>query len=204
MLFRSPLALAAGFAEGGELRRALGHAAMTALTRSLFDRAGFVPPPSTDSTGQIDAAAGETVGMVGHFTPLIGRLVARGVKLRIIELREDLVRDDGSVRVTTDARELAACRQVLATGTLLLNDSLESTLAHCRQAERLVLLGPSVGVPPDPLFARGVTALGGHWVAQPAAFADALRRGEPTNAFAWKYALAPAGYPGWSTLVARL
>ena len=49
-------------------------------------------------------------------------------------------------------------------GTLMLNDSLERMLPHCRGAEHLALVGPSVGAPPDPLFARGVTLLGGHWV----------------------------------------
>lgn len=198
-----PLALARDFGRGNLLRRTLAFAAITALTRSVFDRAGFVPPRSTDSTGQLAPEPGETVGMIGHFTPLIGRLVARGAKLLIVELREDLVRDDGTVRVTTDPRELAACRQILATGTLMLNDSLDATLAHCRHAGRLVLLGPSVGVPPDPLFARGVTLIGGHWVADGAGFTDALQRGEPTNPFAWKYALAPADYPGWSALQSR-
>lgn len=197
------LALARGFVGGDTLRRTLGFAAMNALTRSLFDRAGFVVPKSADSFGGLDPQPGDVIGMVGYFAPLIGRIVERGAKLVVVELREDLVRDDGTVRVTTDARELAGCRKVMATGTLMLNDSLDAMLAHCRGATHLALVGPSVGTPPDPLFARGVTLLGGTWVTDGAGFADALVRGEPTGPFGWKSALRAADYPGWAALLAR-
>jgi uncharacterized protein (DUF4213/DUF364 family) len=199
-----PLALARGFGSGDLLHRTLGFAAMNALTRCLFERAGFAPPRSADSFGGLDPRPGATLGMVGYFAPLVGRLVERGARLVVVELREDLVRDDGTVRITTDPRELAGCRRIMATGTLMLNDSLEHMLPHCRGAEHLALVGPSVGAPPDPLFARGVTLLGGHWVHEGAGFVDALMRGEPTAPFAWKSALARDGYPGWDALLARL
>jgi hypothetical protein len=40
--------------------RALGFAAVNALTRELFDRAGFVPPPAADSIGGLDPQPGES------------------------------------------------------------------------------------------------------------------------------------------------
>lgn len=199
-----PLALAHEVGSDDTLRRTVAFAAVNALTRCLFDRAGFVPPKSADSLGGLAPAPGETVGMVGYFTPLVKRIVERGAKLVIVELREDLVRDDGSVRITTDPHELAGLRQVLATGTLMLNDSLDRMLGHCRGAAHLALIGPSVGAPPDPLFARGVTLLGGTWVRESRSFVESLVRGEPTGAFADKSALRPADYPGWEALLARL
>lgn len=199
-----PLALAHELGSGDTLRRTAAFAAVNALTRCLFDRTGFAPPKSVDSLGGIDPAPGERIGMVGFFAPLFKRIVDRGATLTVIELREDLVRDDGTVRVTTDASELAGLQQVLATGTLMLNDSLDRMLAHCRGARHVALIGPSVGTPPDPLFARGVTLLGGTWVREPRAFVDALVRGVPTGAFADKSALRPADYPGWDALLARL
>jgi len=197
------LALAREFDGSDPVRRTLAFAAVNALTRCLFDRAGYEPPRSADSFGGLDARAGETLGMIGYFAPLVDRLVARGAKLLVVELREDLVRDDGTVRVTTDAAELSRCRQVLATGTLMLNDSLDRMLAFCRGAERVSLVGPSVGGPPDPLFTRGVTLLGGHWVHDIPGFVDALRAGEPTGALAFKSSLVRADYPGWDALLRR-
>jgi len=198
------LALARGFASGDLLRRTLGFAAMNALTRCLFDRAGFVPAKSADSFGGLDPKPGATLGMIGWFAPLAGRLSERGARLVVVELREDLVRDDGRVRITTDPRELAACPRIMATGTLMLNDSLDRMLPFCRHAEHLALVGPSVGAPPDPLFARGATLLGGHWVHDGRGFVEALVRGEGTGPFAWKSALARDAYPGWDGLLARV
>jgi uncharacterized protein (DUF4213/DUF364 family) len=142
--------------------------------------------------------------MIGHFTPLIPRLLERGATLLIAELRADLAGEREGVRVTLDAGELAGCRKILSTGTLLLNDTLETMLGHCRNATHFAMIGPSVGCPPDPLFARGVTLLGGSWVTDSAGYVAALREGVPTTAFSRKFALTPADYPGWDALLARL
>jgi uncharacterized protein (DUF4213/DUF364 family) len=197
------LALARGFGSADTLLRTLGFAAVNALTRCLFDRAGFVPPPSRDSLGQLDPQPGETIGMVGHFTPLLPRITACGARVVVLELRADLVGERDGVRVTLDPAELRGCDKVLATGTLLLNHTLEPMLAHCARASRFVLVGPSVGGPPDPLFARGVSLLGGSWIEDPAGFLDALRGGRPAGGSQRKSALEAADWPGWSALVGR-
>jgi uncharacterized protein (DUF4213/DUF364 family) len=195
-----PLDLARRYVDGDSLERTVGLAAVNALTRCVFDRAGFAPPTSSDSLGLLDPAPGEAVGMIGYFAPLVPQLVARGAQLVVVELRADLVGERDSVRVTLDPAELGGCAQVLATGTLLLNDTLDGMLQHCRHARRLALVGPTVGGPPDPLFARGVTVLGGRWVIDSRGYVDALQRGAPTCAFARKFSLAAADYPGWRAL----
>src|SRR5690606_10589079 len=60
-----PLILLRGCAQPEAAARVLGFATANALTRWLFDRAGFVPPESRDSLGGIAAAPGVQVGMVG-------------------------------------------------------------------------------------------------------------------------------------------
>lgn len=198
------LALARLYAQGDGALRTLGLAAANALTRCLFERAGFVPPASADSIADIDPQPGETVGMVGFFKPLVPRIVATGARLVVVELRADLVGQHDGYRVTLDAAELAHCRKVLATGTLLLNDTLDRTLAHCRGAERLALIGPSLGCLPDGLFARGVTSLGGSWITDPAAFVQTLPVGALRSAHARKFTLRAADWPGVDALLARL
>jgi uncharacterized protein (DUF4213/DUF364 family) len=197
------LAVAAAYASSDTLARTLGFAAVNALTRCLWSRAGFVPPASRDSLGHLDPQPGETIAMVGHFGPLLPLITAHGARVLVLELRADLVGERDGVRVTLDAAELEGCAKVLATGTLLLNHTLDAVLARCGRASRRVLLGPSVGGPPDPLFARGLTLLGGTWVADPAHYAHALRAGEPTGASARKFALGATDWPGWKTLLAR-
>ena len=101
-----------------------------------------------------------------------------------------------TITVDFDAAELEACSKVLSTSTILLNHTVDDMLAHCRKAQRIVLIGPSAGCLPEPLFARGVTVVGGSWITDRAGFIDALRRGESWSGFAYKFALAAADWPG--------
>lgn len=178
------------------LRRTLGFAACNALSRTVMERMGFAPPRATDSIGGIAPQAGDHVGMVGLFSPLLKQVTAAGARLTVIELNPDYAGHYDGYRVTLDAAELEACNKVLSTSTILLNQTVDAMLAHCRRAERIVLIGPSAGCLPDPLFARGVTVVGGSWITDRAGFIDALRRGDSWSAFAYKFALAAADWPG--------
>lgn len=196
------LALAREFSapsgEGGdaEIRRTLGFAAANALSRTVMVRMGFAPPRATDSIGGIDPQAGDHVGMVGLFSPLLKQVTAAGARLTVIELNPDYAGHYDGYRVTLDAAALEHCNKVLSTSTILLNHTVDRMLAHCRQAERIVLVGPSAGCLPDPLFARGVTVVGGSWITDCEGFIDALRRGDSWSAFAYKFALTAAEWPG--------
>lgn len=198
------LQLARGYATEQSVRRTVGFAAANALCRWFFDRAGFVPDASRDSIGELEPARGDRIGMVGHFGRLIERIVASGAALDVIELRADLAGDYPGYRVTLDPGALANCNKVLSTSTLLLNDSLDPVLAHCRAARWFAMVGPGAGCLPDPLFARGVTLLGGSRVIDKDAFRAALLAGESWSPHAQKFALAPSAYPGFEALLKRL
>jgi uncharacterized protein (DUF4213/DUF364 family) len=198
------LQVARWYATGEGVRRTVGFAAANALCRWFFDRAGFAPDASRDSIGELAPVPGDRIGMVGHFGRLIERIVASGAELSVIELRADLVGDYPGYRVTLDPGALAGCNKVLSTSTLLLNDSLDPILANCRAARYFAMVGPGAGGLPDPLFARGVTLLGGTWVTDPEAFRCALLAGESWSPHTTKFALAPTAYPGFEALLARL
>ncbi len=181
-----------------DLRRTLGFAAANALSRSVMDRLGFTPPRATGSLGGIEPQAGDHIGMIGLFTPLLPQLLPQlaeaGARLTVVELNPEYLGDHDGYRVTLDATELGACNKVLSTSTILLNHTVDSMLAHCRQASHIALIGPSAGCLPPPLFARGVSLIGGSWVSDRASFIDALRRGESWGQFAYKFALTPADW----------
>lgn len=155
--------------------RTIGFATANALTRCLFDRAGWQPERSADSLGALNAQAGEHIGMIGLFTPLLQRVLDSGARLTVVELKAHLAAQHEGWRVTLDAQALRDCDKVLATGTLVLNDSLERMLALCRRARFIAMIGPSMGCLPDALFARGVSLIGGSWVSDVPAYLDALR-----------------------------
>ncbi|MDY0046566.1 MAG: DUF364 domain-containing protein [Thauera propionica] len=191
------LQLAREFVGGAtDLRRTLGFAAANALSRSVMDRNGFAPPRATDSIGGIAPQAGDHIGMVGLFSPLLKQVTAAGAQLTVVELNPDYAGQYDGYRVTLDAAELECCNKVLSTSTILLNHSVDRMLAHCRNATRIALIGPSAGCLPDPLFARGVDVVGGSWVSDRAGFVDALRSGAAWSAFAYKFALTPADWAG--------
>ncbi|MEI7536921.1 MAG: DUF364 domain-containing protein [Comamonadaceae bacterium] len=183
--------------------RVIGFATANAISRCLYDRAGFRPNDSSDSIGQMNPQKGDSIGMIGLFRPLLGRVLKSGARLTVVELKADLVGQHDGYRVTLDAKELSACSKVISTSTLLLNDTLDDMLAQCRHARWFAMVGPSAGCLPDALFARGVTLLGGNWIRDGQGFVAALTSGAPHSEFTSKYALTAQGYPGWRELIQR-
>lgn len=183
--------------------KTIGFACANALSRCLFDRAGFRPEESSDSIGQMNPQPGEHVGMIGLFKPLLGRIIESGVRLTVLELKAELVGEHEGYRVTLDAEELSDCSKVLSTSTLLLNDTLDRIAGYCRNARWFAMIGPSAGCLPDALFARGVTLLGGSWINDRYGFIAALESGESHSAFTNKFVLTPDSYPGFAALLAR-
>lgn len=189
------------FASDDLVERALGLAAINAVTQHVFGRAGYEPDLAADSIGSLGLARGDRVGMVGYFAPLVPRVRALGLPLTVVELRADLVKEEPGLSVTLDPERLSDCNKIVCTSSVLLNDTLEQILFHCRQAEQLALIGPSASCFPDPLFARGVTAMGGYWVLDAETF---MRRAEalaPWGDAGKKSCVTRAGYPGTQALL---
>jgi uncharacterized protein (DUF4213/DUF364 family) len=199
---QDPLALASAWTEADPARRALGFAAVNALTRHLFDLAGYAPPAATDSLGGLDPRPGDHVGMVGLFPPLVPKVLAAGARLTVLERRADLAGPREGYEVTLDPATLAGCNKVLSTSTILLNASFDDILQAARGAQQLAIVGPGAGCLPDPLFRRGVTTLAGTWITDPAGLVAALASGAAWGANARKFALRREDYPGLAALLA--
>ncbi len=197
------LALARRYVSDSGIWKTLGFAAANAITRCLYDRAGFRPEDSSDSIGHLHPQPGEHIGMIGKFTPLLRRIVGSGARLTIVELKPELAGEHEGYRVTLDAGDLADCSKVVSTSTLLLNDTIDRMLACCRNAHWFAMVGPSAGCLPDALFARGVTLVGGTWINDRDGFTSTLKRGASFGDYASKFALTVDSYPGFDALLAR-
>jgi uncharacterized protein (DUF4213/DUF364 family) len=200
----APDQLARWFASSHMADRVLGLAAINAITRHFFRRARFAPDYATNSFGSLDLGPGDRLGMIGYFGPLVDRCRDKGIALTVLELDEALVQDAAGIEVTLDPTRLAACNKIVSTSTILLNGTLESVLALAAHAENFVIVGPSAGCVPDPLFTRGVSTVGGAEVIDPETFMHACKALEPWGDSTRKYCIQRGqGYPGFAALLER-
>jgi uncharacterized protein (DUF4213/DUF364 family) len=184
--------------------RSVGLAAINALSRHLFDRAGFAPDFATNSLGSLALGPGDRLGMVGFFPPLVRRARDEGIPLTVLELKSELVQQAPGLTVTLDPAHLAECSKIVCTSTALLNDSLDGVLAHTRGCREFVIIGPSAGFVPDALFARGITGIGGAWVTDPELLALRMERGERWGEASRKFSLRnDHAWPGVDELLRR-
>ncbi len=200
----SPLDVARWYADREGSQRTIGYAAVNALSALLFERAGFAPGMAGDTIGHLDPGPGDHVGMIGLFPPLVDRVVGTGARLSVVELKPRLAGERDRYRVTLDPEALRECGKVLCTSTVLLNDTVDAVIARCAAATALAVVGPGASCLPDPLFARGVTLVGGTWAVDRPALREAIRAGAPWGTSARKTAIRPADYPGFEALLDRL
>lgn len=199
-----PMVLARRLAGGGAVERAIALAAVNALTDSVWRRIGYEPPPAGNSLGDVVLGPDDHLGMIGFFPPLVQRVAEAGGRLSVVEMDAGMVERQRTrypqITIGLDRSLLAPCNTVVGTSTMLLNDTLDDMLAAAPRATRFAVIGPSAGLWPDPLFARGVTLLGGTRIADTQAFAEAMAVGESWSAATRKFAIARAGWPGWRAL----
>ncbi len=149
------------------LRRAVGVAALNALSSLAVDRFGTpegVLLPGVDALEAAEIRADDRVVMVGAFTPFVRTLKEQVAELWVVDRHPDALRDDERVlwRPPEGAAEvLAAATVVLLTGSALVEGGVDDLLAACGRARRVVLAGPTTSLWPVPFFAHGIHVLAG-------------------------------------------
>ncbi|QIZ76725.1 Rossmann-like domain-containing protein [Ferrimonas lipolytica] len=175
-------------------QQVLGAGALNAISQYVLKQRGFNYHNAEDSLELLDIQPGERVGMVGYFAPLIAQLREQMTPLTVIELRQDLVMSSDNFEVTTDPSKLTQCDKVLITGTSVINHTLEGLLQHCRNAKEIALVGPSVGLLPEVLFAHGITRIGGRAVVDSERFLQRWQSGEKWQDSVTRYSLRNSDY----------
>jgi uncharacterized protein (DUF4213/DUF364 family) len=193
--------LARGYASDEPAAKTVGFAAINALSQQLFCRADWTPSAAGDSLGEIEPQPGEHIGMIGLFRPLVTRVAEARARLTVLELKPELAGERENHRVTLDPADLASCDKVISTCAVMLNDTLDAVLAACRNARYFAIVGPTAGCVPDPLFSRGVDAIGGRRVVDAEAFREPFCNGQKWGSVASKYVIARQGYPGVDRLM---
>ena len=174
----------------------LGLAAVNAICQQVMRLTGNAPGDATDSLGLMQIGAGDRIGMVGFFPPLLKYLRETKAELVIIEKNSQLIERYPQLPVTLDVKALNGCNKVLCTGTTVQNDTLDEVLLHCCAAEHISVLGPTAGYFPDPLFARGVHVLGGRLVNDGLLLLDLIAQRKPWGTATRKLCFESSHYDG--------
>ncbi len=196
LIGRSPLEAARLYARTAAWQRALGMAAVNAIAQHLFRRAGYEPPTAKATFDHLALSRDDHLGMVGFFPPLVAQARERGITLTVIELDPQWLGQAEGIEVTLDPARLAGCNKIVCTGTVLVNQTIDALADHFREAEQVLLVGPTLGCLPEPLFARGVTHVGGLSVIDGEGFLRKWRAGEKWRGTTRRYLLSRDTYPG--------
>jgi uncharacterized protein (DUF4213/DUF364 family) len=165
------------------LRRVVGIATLNALAEACWRRRPDPGARLEEDIDGFDAAAiapGEHVVLVGAFIPFLRALKQRRQDYTVLELTPAMLKPDElpHYRPASEAEQvLPRGDVVLLTGATLLDDALEALLAHTRADARVVVVGPTVGMLPGPLFRRNATIVGGVRVTDPSALLTVLAEG---------------------------
>ena len=121
-----------------------------------------------------------SVAVVGAFAPVLRTLKRRGGTWWVIEQDPRTLKGE-EVQHYTPAKESDEIIQradvLIITGVTLVNHTLDAILSLARPGAEIVLMGPTAGLLPDPLFERGVRLVGGVWVRKSDRLLDVLAAG---------------------------
>ena len=181
--------------------RVLGWAGINAISQHLFRRSGFELAESLSTLEILNPNSEDRFGMVGYFPPLVQKIRDLKLPLTVIELDPQWLQAGDRFEVTQDPGRLNRCNKIVCTGTVMINQSFDDLVGHMAHAEQVVMVGPTVGCLPDPLFHRGVTAVGGRSILDSEQFGRSWQAGLPWNDCSQRYLIDASSYPGLETLL---
>lgn len=165
------------------MRKAPGIAvvsALSALADDVSPRQDYTVIRGVDAIDLIPLSESGNVVIIGALTPYLRALKQAGQPFRVLEMDPRTLKPDELpfyAPVEETDRVVPWADTLIITGTTLINGTLEHLLDLARPRATVVVLGPSVSILPDALFARGVEIVGGNVVTDPNRLLDILAEG---------------------------
>lgn len=176
------------------LARAAGIATLNALAEhcwKLRPHPAMELQPGLDAFDAAGIGPGDRTVLVGAFIPFLKELKRRRLPYLVLEQNPAALKAEELpfYRPADEAREVVPqADALLITGATLLNDTLDELLALARPDARVTVVGPTVGLLPDPLLARGADLLGSVRITEADAFLDLLAEGGSAPHFLGRHA----------------
>ncbi len=159
------------------LEKALGVAIVNAISQVLLDLSGV---KTGDILEHLRLKGDDKVVLVGHIRPLYEALKRAGLQVTVVE-RDPSLRGPDVLPDTMLLRALEGATVCLATGSCLVNDTVDIVAHFARACRVRALVGPTAQALPKLLHAAGFTHVASIHVTDTRAAAVALRRGGGTR-----------------------
>lgn len=165
------------------LRRAIGLSVLNALSAACWERnipADYEIRGHTDAQDLIPMAPDKEVTVIGALRPVLQKLKRRGGTWWVVEQDSRTLREeemDHYVPAVQSDEVIDRSDILVITGVTLLNHTLEGILQKAKKGADIYVMGPTAGMLPGPLFARGVRVVGGVRVKRPGEILDVLAAG---------------------------
>jgi uncharacterized protein (DUF4213/DUF364 family) len=155
-------------------------AVMNALSAELLENSNYMVIQNLDPVELIDLSEKKQVCVVGAFLSYIKKIAESESVLKIIELNENAVPEEYlqyyiPSELAVDA--VANSDIVIITGASLANDTLDKLLEIIPAKVKVILVGPTSGLLPDVLFARGVDVIGATRITDSAKMLELVAEG---------------------------
>jgi uncharacterized protein (DUF4213/DUF364 family) len=137
---------------------ALDSSLALACANALFNTANQ-PYTEGASITQLDFQATDRVGMVGHFAPIVNKILPRVAAVEIFERQSQP--EKGIRNIDEAADILPLCDIALVTSTSIINNTVDQVLALLDQCREVVMLGTSTPMSKAVFADTPVTLLSG-------------------------------------------
>lgn len=138
-------------------------AVMNALSAELLGESPYRIIENLDPIELINLSEAKQVCVVGAFLSYIKKIADSNSALKIIELNQSAIPEEYRqyfVPVQLAKDVLLKSDVIIITGSSLANNTLDELLEIIPRKSRVMLVGPTSGLIPDVLFARGVDVIG--------------------------------------------
>jgi len=159
------------------LQKALGVAVANAVSQFLLDPGELA---EGDILDHLELGEDDRVVLVGYMKPLYEALRSSGLEVAVLE-RDPALRGPHGLPDTVLPRVLESATVCLATGSCLVNDTVDLVLQHARGCRVVALVGPTAQMLPELLHAAGFTHVASIYVRDARSAAWAVRRGGGTR-----------------------
>jgi uncharacterized protein (DUF4213/DUF364 family) len=167
--------------EEGMLLRTVQIVILNALSVQFFNGNHYQVIEERDPMDLLDLRGMQNVAMVGAIPPFLKRLKKEPhLKIHLIERKKDSLAEDEIRLLVPEERItdiLPRCDAVIITGAAIANGTMETLLDLTPEDATVIVAGPTAGLLPDALFARGVSIVSTVVVPDPDRALDLLAEG---------------------------